>query len=228
VWNRSAYFPNHEADLLRLLTLERAQNATVYVDTDVLFVAPLHLEPDCQVAVGIEEGSGGRALPEQEEIYHSQSRGAKPSAGAALCNAVFVAAAGAALPRRAVHAFVSHYVPLTPGISMLELHARGEWGAMGPGLLSALLADPAPEECIYEREAFYPIRPGDAHRAFGPWRAAEDDATWGRIHARSVAVHYWNALTKAVPVTCGGLMHRLMTANCVLCEPVDCVNPEDS
>ena len=38
-WSRSAFFPNHEADLLRLLWL--AEHGGVYLDTYVVFVRPL-------------------------------------------------------------------------------------------------------------------------------------------------------------------------------------------
>ena len=38
-WSRSAFFPNHEADLLRLLWL--AEHGGVYLDTDVIFARPL-------------------------------------------------------------------------------------------------------------------------------------------------------------------------------------------
>ena len=40
-WSRSAFFPNHEADLLRLLWL--AEHGGVYLDTDVVLTRPLRL-----------------------------------------------------------------------------------------------------------------------------------------------------------------------------------------
>ena len=57
-WNRSSYFSNHEADLLRLLTLRR--RGGVYVDTDVVFVRPVpQLASPAEGMLGIESGGGG-------------------------------------------------------------------------------------------------------------------------------------------------------------------------
>ena len=55
-WNRSSFFSNHEADLLRLLYLHRRGGA--YVDTDVVFVRPLRLRAGCNLGVGVEHGNG--------------------------------------------------------------------------------------------------------------------------------------------------------------------------
>ena len=47
--------------------------------------------------------------------------------------------------RRAVEAFVSEYVPYTPGLSFAQLLAKGEWGAMGPWLVTPEETDPMGE-----------------------------------------------------------------------------------
>ena len=224
-WNRSSFFPNHEADLLRLLILHK--RGGVYVDTDVVFTRPFHFD-GCTGVVGIEDGRGGQPAPHMA----AESRSLTPTQGdlvprsvaeqlppnAVLCNAVMGFAAGATAIRSAVDTFVREYVPLTPGLSMLELHARGEWGAMGPMLLTRIarrnLASNG-QLCILERAAFYPISPADMSKYLGAWDEARDPYVWERLQARSVAVHYWNALTKHLPLVCGSLMHRLLETNCM-------------
>ena len=254
VWNRSQYFANHEADLLRLLTLHH--RGGVYVDTDVLFLRPLILEGCCAGIAGLESGSGGvrrlislaaqhdadhltsvkqQQQQQAEEVIVAGAAGSEPI----LCNALMAFAAGSPLLARLIHTFVHEYVPLTPGLSMLELHARGEWGAMGPLLLTRVLlgggGGGATREgdgvhgsggaCILEREAFYPIAPQHASDSFGPWREQRDAPLLARLRERSVAVHYWNALTRETALVCGSLMHRLFEESCVLCAPaLPCVS----
>ena len=218
-WNRSIYFPNHEADLLRLLVLR--DRGGVYVDTDVIFVRPLKLAAGCLNAVGIESGRGGIAATAAISSP-AQYRWAD---GQILCNAVLSFSAGAPLLRRAIETFVREYVPLTPGLPMLELVARGEWGAMGPWLLTRMVAAAPPSEgtCIMEQEAFFPISPPDAAAHFRPWHAPRDQPRWARIAASAITVHWWNALTSGLPLACGSLVHRLLEDNCVTCEPLECV-----
>lgn len=235
IFNQSDFFGNHEADLLRLMTL--FHRGGTYVDTDVFFVRPLRLPSGCDGGVGIESGEGGMDLA---ELTTSASEpGAEMMSAAALrvqrdavlCNAVMSFRAGSSFLARAIWSFVHEYVPLTPGLSMLELYSRGEWGAMGPLLLTRLLLDQgerwgangalggarATRTCILRRETFYPIAPGpDAIAHFGPWDDERDAAVLTRILADGadgapavVAVHFWNALTRAHPLQCGSLMHRL-------------------
>ena len=230
LWNRSSYFPNHEADLLRLLTLHRRGGA--YVDFDVVLIRPLRLGTGCAAAVGIEAGEGGVSAPHVAGLDGQSPSSPLPSLGTAvLCNALMsFRSAGSGLLARAVDTFVREYVPLTPGLSMLALHMRGEWGAMGPLLLSRLLLPPADgadrlreaaapsssrdsSACILERAAYSPIPPQNAAAYFGPWDEARDAPMWERIHRRSVAVHLWNGLTREVPLRCGSLVHRLLEEN---------------
>ena len=214
-----------EADLLRLLTLN--DSGGVYVDTDVLFVRPLVLGAGCVSALGIEHGDGGVSAHRAAQLTSVDEVEPLPSR-AIVCNAILVSSVGSQsrLMARAVDTFVREYVPLTPGLSMLELHARGEWGAMGPLLLTRLLqCRPSPAEgtCVLERAAWYPISPPEAHAFFGPWDDARDAPTWESLKRKSVAVHLWNALTKATPLACGSLVHRLFEANCVVCTALPCV-----
>ena len=129
-WNRSSYFANHEADLLRLLVLQR--RGGVYVDTDVVFLRPLRLADygaACSGLLGVESGGGGRPAA---HLGGATATGLPLPRTAVLCNAAMAFAPNAPLLARAIDTFVEEYVPLTPGLSMLELYARGEWGAMGP------------------------------------------------------------------------------------------------
>ena len=223
-WNRSAFFPNHEADLLRLLTL-RDRGGT-YVDTDVIFVSPLALGPGCPNAVGIEAGDGGMGATQaaQQAKAAQAGRASFDASTAVLCNAVMHFQAGAPLLQRAIDAFVRGYVPYTPGLSMLELHALGQWGAMGPVLLSRMVhgAPPGEGTCVLERNVLFPLEPGETASYFGPWDARRDAPVWERLHTRAVAVHLWNALTKATSITCGSLVHRLLEENCVVCKRLGC------
>lgn len=220
-WSRSAYFPNHEADLLRLLTL-RDRGGT-YVDTDVIFLRPFTLGAGCVTAVGIESGVGGLNTSQAASVSGGGDAARLPAASI-LCNAVMRSdEAHAPLLESAIESFVREYVPLTPGLSMLELHQRGEWGAMGPLLLTRVVQRRAPHAavdgtCVLAREVFYPIAPAEMAAHF----AHHDVATWERLHARSVSVHLWNALTKALPLRCGSLVHRLLEENCVACVPLRC------
>ena len=72
-------------------------------------------------AVGIEAGAGGepgRALePLATRGGGGGGGGGAWSEGAVLCNAVLAFEARAPFVRRALHAFVSEYVPLSPGLS---------------------------------------------------------------------------------------------------------------
>ena len=118
-WNQSAYFANHEADLLRLLLLER--EGGIYVDTDVIFVHPLSGDSVVS-AVGIESGGGGAPGRSRERATGQLESdggggGAAWSEGAVLCNAVMAFDAGAPFVRRALRAFISDYVPFSPGLS---------------------------------------------------------------------------------------------------------------
>jgi hypothetical protein len=110
---------------------------------------------------------------------------------------------------------------------MLELHARGEWGAMGPDLITRVLRDQRTadegETCALEQAAFYSIAPPEMAAYFAPWVPSRDARRWEDLHARSVSVHFWNALTRDVPLACGSLMHRLFEENCVACVPLPCV-----
>lgn len=226
-WNRSIFYPNHEADLLRLLRLNG--RGGVYVDTDVVFLRPLTLGP-CAGAIGIEHGEGGRPAAHIVAMAGpSQQSEWAVAADAVMCNAVMAFPRAAPLIARAVDTFAREYVPLTPGLSMLELHARGEWGAMGPLLLTRLARRSLAEDdndsvCVLERAAFYAISPPQMATYFGAWDAPRDAPLWDRLHARSIAVHYWNALTARVPVTCGGLMHRLLDAGCLRAADGSCVS----
>lgn len=214
-WNRSAYFANHEADLLRLLWLRR--HGGVYFDTDIVFVRPLQLGA-CDGAFGIESGGGGDPAP---HVGAPASSPAPLPARAVLCNAVMAFRSPASsLLDELLREFVGGYVPYPPGLSMLQLHAIGAWGAMGPLLLTRTVSRRTdPRECVWEREALYAVPPERAGAHFGPWDDARDGALWEVIAARAVAVHYWNALTRALPLRCGSLVHRLLEANCAVCAP---------
>lgn len=135
-WNRSTFFSNHESDLLRLMFLFR--RGGVYVDADVVFVRPLRLPSGCEHGiVGLESGTGGVAAEDgwSPSITSDSSAGLPPI----VCNAVMAFRAGHPLLAAMLSAFAHEYVPYTPGCTMLELFAKGEWGAMGPLLLSRLL-----------------------------------------------------------------------------------------
>ena len=236
--NQSRFWHNHESDLLRLLTL--FHRGGIYLDVDVVLVRPVKLTPGCLGAVGLESGRGGKlaahlamvagAADAEDTAASATSWPASPSSPPAiLCNAVLaVARPGLAILAKAIHRFIDEYVPYTSGATMLELVARGEWGAMGPLLLTRLLLpaatasttgapngglNPLDEICILERDAFYPIEPTAAAAYFGPWEPLRDAATWARIQHRSAAVHLWNGLTKGVPLACGSLVHRLLEEN---------------
>jgi hypothetical protein len=111
---------------------------------------------------------------------------------------------------------------------MLELHALGQWGAMGPVLLSRMVhgAPPGEGTCVLERNVLFPLEPGETASYFGPWDARRDAPVWERLHTRAVAVHLWNALTKATSITCGSLVHRLLEENCVVCKRLGCESIE--
>ena len=99
---------------------------------------------------------------------------------------------------------------------------------MGPLLLTRhtrhhLATAASSRTCVYERLAFYPIEPADVRRRFGPWDEARDASLWRTIEERSVAVHYWNALSKNLPLVCDSFVHRLLEGNCVVCADLPCV-----
>lgn len=128
-FNRSSFFSNHEADLLRLLVLFR--RGGVYVDTDVVFMRPLRLPQSCtRGAVGLESGAGGWRMPVLggRDSDSSQEPATDPITGQppVLCNAVMAFEAGHPLLARAISAFAYEYVPYTPGLTMMELFAKGE------------------------------------------------------------------------------------------------------
>ena len=181
----------------------------------------------------MEHGNGGEPAPHLTSTAAAASTTLPPALPSAattiLCNAVLIArAAGSSLLAVAISTFVREYLPLTPGLPMLALHAKGEWGAMGPLLLSRLLLPSEPSTpsetdrhassladsaCVLDRNAFYPIAPADAAAHFGPWDEARDRPVWQRIQASSVAVHLWHGLTREVEVTCGSLVHRLLESS---------------
>ena len=70
-------------------------------------------------AVGIEAGAGGEPGRSREPLATRGGGGGGGawSEGAVLCNAVLAFEARAPFVRRALHAFVSDYVPLSPGLS---------------------------------------------------------------------------------------------------------------
>jgi lactosylceramide 4-alpha-galactosyltransferase len=233
VWARSAYFPNHEADLLRLLTLWR--RGGVYVDVDVVFVRALRLPHGCDGAVGIESGEGGiRGDATSVLTLDAAAAALIPSESAIVCNAVMAVRAGSALLARSLNTFVHEYTPLTPGLSMLELYAKGEWGAMGPLLLTRTLRADADANhtatgssravCIMERAAFYALEPAETSRHFGPWVEARDGPALARLQERGAfAVHYWNGLTRDLPLHCSSLIHRLLDGCAPACKtPLPC------
>ena len=78
---------------------------------------------------------------------------------------------------------------------------------------------------MLERDALYPIGPGEVAAHFGTWHEGRDAHVWKRLQTRAVALHLWNALTQALPIVCGSLIHRVLEANCVVCVPLPC---EDS
>ena len=133
-------------------------------------------------------------------------------------------AAGADFLRAALAEFVDDYVPYTPGLGFADLFVRGEWGWQGPLLLSRVARRRPETVRILERDVFYPIAPGEivAHGAVGraPRRPGVE-----RIRRRSVAVHFWNQLSRDRPLACGSLLWRLLDENCVVCEPLPCEEP---
>jgi hypothetical protein len=196
------------------------------VDTDVVFLRPLQLDSSCKNALGIESGGGGRPLSHLATASdHGNGLPMPPTS--IVCNAVMAFAAGASLLQRTITAFLDGYVPLTPDLSMPELYARGEWGAMGPLLVSRMVRDRRTKEegatCLLEQDAFYAIAPPDISAHFEPWEPVRDTPVWERLQARSAAVHYWNALTRHLPIACDSLFKRVLDANCVTCVPVPCV-----
>ena len=100
---------------------------------------------------------------------------------------------------------------------------------MGPLLLSRsvrryLAAQPSTRRvCIFEQDAFYAIEPADVSRRFGAWDDVRDALLWRTIEERAVAVHYWNALSRDLPLVCGSLVHRLLERNCIVCTELPCV-----
>ena len=224
---------------MRLLVLH--QRGGVYVDADVVFLRPLHLDTrgdgSCRNVVGVETGGGGRPA---DHLTVQMTRGGGSGGGvhgpligdmiglplppaAILCNAVMAfTLANSPLLAHAIDAFLDSYVPLTPGLSMPELYARGEWGAMGPLLLTRVLhtasnTAASNATCVLEEAAFYPISPPHMARHFGPWDEWRDGQLWELLQSRTIAVHYWNALTKSLPLVCDSLIHRLLASNCVVC-----------
>ena len=96
---------------------------------------------------------------------------------------------------------------------------------MGPLLLSRLLLGEhggrsdgaAPQHhvrdstCILERDALYPLAPGEAPTFLSPWHEARDRPVWNRLHEpTTTTVHFWNGLTRDVELMCGSLLHRLL------------------
>ena len=198
-WNRSTYYANHEADLLRLLMLRR--RGGVYVDADFVLLRPLprapHTCPDGML--GIESGEGGArvhgGILAGAEV---EGGGALPS-GATLCNALMAFERGSAYLDAALEAFVSEYVPYPPEVRSENCTFRravrpprlptrahgacaarqldfwgllraGVWGAMGPLLLTRVARRRgAAGPCALERRALYPIAPDEILPAFGAW-----------------------------------------------------------
>ena len=132
-------------------------------------------------------------------------------------------AAGADFLRAALAEFVDDYVPYTPGLGFAELFVRGEWGWQGPLLLSRVARRRPETVRILERDVFYPIAPGEVTAHMAPWDERRDGPAWERIRRRSVAVHFWNQLSRDRPLACGSLLWRLLDENCVVCEPLPCV-----
>ena len=224
-WSRSAFFPNHEADLLRLLWL--AEHGGVYLDTDVVFVRPLDVRAALAGGggvVGVESGGGGAAAPNRSATADGPIAPIL-AADAVLCNAVLAFAAGADFLRAALAEFVDDYVPYTPGLGFAELFVRGEWGWQGPLLLSRVARRRPETVRILERDVFYPISPGEVTSHMAPWDERRDGPAWERIRRRSVAVHFWNQLSRDRPLACGSLLWRLLDENCVVCEPLPCEEP---
>jgi len=216
-WNQSSFFANHEADLLRLLWLER--RGGVYVDTDVVFVNPLPRELMAS-ALGIESGTGGMRW----RVLSSGGDRAAPALPqeSVLCNAVMAFEAGAPFVRRALQGFLSEYVPYTPGLSFEELLMVGEWGAMGPWLLTRVARAHPEDVRVLRREALYPIAPGHIVPHMGAWDEARDAPMLATIQQESVAVHYWNQMSRHARLVCGSLLHRLLEENCVVCTALPC------
>jgi len=217
LWNQSAYFANHEADLLRLLLLWH--RGGVYVDTDVIFLRPLTLPEGCRGAIGIERGDGGH--PAVTQVGGDRALGDRGlGVNAILCNAVLAfPKARSHVVEAALERFLLEYMPFTPGLTMMELHHRGEWGAMGPLLITKVLRDMQDsqnnEVCVMEQDAFYPITPMEIHHAFATWTEEQARPILAALKAASVTVHFWNALTRDTPVLCGSLLHRLLEQNCL-------------
>ena len=303
-WNRSTYYANHEADLLRLLMLR--QRGGVYVDADFILLRPLprapHTCPDGML--GIESGEGGArvhgGLLAGAEV---EGGGALPS-GATLCNALMAFERGSAYLDAALEAFVSEYVPYPPevrsenctiptcGPTASTAHASS-WrvcGAAARFLGTATRwrvgrdgATPAHARCtppwrgrpVYARTASTVpdrarrdssrlrrvgrrarrARPAPTPRpgprpATGPtpsvhagestrtrvpsvdvmtgsriiaWLVPAQAPLLASLRSRSLGVHYWNQLSRDAPIVCGGLMHRLLEENCVVCTRLPCV-----
>ena len=77
-----------------------------------------------------------------------------------------------------------------------------------------------------ERRVLYALQPQDAPGAFGAWAQRRDAPALAEIERASLAVHWWNMLTKNVPLVCGSLMHTLMSRNCLRCRiSVVCEQP---
>jgi len=229
VWNRSSYFANHEADLLRLLVLHTYGG--VYLDTDVILTRPLPLPSSagppqgCSAAAALRLSAQG-GLPCSCRGWLGIEASVPRAFGDEyiVCNAVLAFGARSSFLAAAIHAFFSEYTPFPPGLSFEQLLAAGVWGAMGPLLLTRITRQLGEEHvCVLEQQALYPIAPQEAASALLPWSEERDRRRWQRIQEESFAVHYWNALTKHVPVACGSLLHRLLEANCVVCESLQCV-----
>jgi len=218
-WNRSDFYPNHEADLLRMVLLHT--RGGVYIDTDVIFTRSLPAGSRCSTDfIGIEAGGPSRATAER--VAPSHGGGVRLTGADVVCNAVMAFEPGAAFLAAAIDEFYDRYTPFPPKLSFPELLALGVWGAMGPSLLTRAALERPESLCVVERERLYPISPLEAASAFGAWHEARDRSRWDTIASRSLTVHYWNQLTKHLSIACGSLMHRLLDQHCVVCTPLLC------
>merc|ERR1712060_502528 len=60
-WNRSVFYPNHEADLLRMVLLHT--RGGVYIDTDVIFTRHLPSGSSCSTNfIGVESDGSSHTL----------------------------------------------------------------------------------------------------------------------------------------------------------------------
>jgi len=196
-WKRGPFYYAHLADALRLVFLY--QHGGVYFDTDVIFVAPVtHLRN----AVGLED-EGAR---EQQKI----------------CNAVMIFDKGNTFLEQCMEMFSLAYNP-------------NVWDQNGPVLLTGIwrrfysdlhitpssgtTQDSDPRELmVLSRPTFYPINWRNVTDFFQPSRANIVTRNLNLIRENSLTVHFWNKMTRSVPVSEGSLMQRLFAEFCLLCD----------